>query len=75
MQGLAEPPGDRKRGEAGRSGSPAEPPGDRKRGEAGRSGLPAEPLVGKVLSCLTPLVISAMCPCWSTAASRCCARR
>jgi hypothetical protein len=34
------PIGDRKRGEAGRSGSPIMGPGDRKRGEAGRSGSP-----------------------------------
>ena len=72
MQGPAELPSDRKRGEAGCSGSPAEPSGDRKRGKAGRSGSPAEPLVGKVLSCLTPLVVSAMCPSCSTAASHCC---
>ena len=32
--------GDRKRGEAGRSGSPPSGRGDRKRGEAGRSGSP-----------------------------------
>ena len=33
--------GDRKRGEAGRGGSPlVEPRGDRKRGEAGRGGSP-----------------------------------
>jgi homocysteine S-methyltransferase len=39
---AAELQGDRKRGEAGRSGSSAELPGDRKRGEAGRSGSSAQ---------------------------------
>jgi hypothetical protein len=34
--------GDRKLGEAGRSGSPVAGEGDRKLGEAGRSGSPAE---------------------------------
>jgi peptide/nickel transport system ATP-binding protein len=37
---AAIPGGDRKRGEAGRSGSPRQTRGDRKRGEAGRSGSP-----------------------------------
>jgi homocysteine S-methyltransferase len=36
--------GDRKRGEAGRSGSPTKDLGDRKRGEAGRSGSPTKDL-------------------------------
>ncbi len=39
--GATRQPGDRKRGEAGRSGSSANQPGDRKRGEAGRSGSSA----------------------------------
>jgi hypothetical protein len=43
--------GDRKRGEAGRGGSPATITGDRKRGEAGRGGSPVDNPAGTMETC------------------------
>jgi homoserine kinase len=47
--------GDRKRGEAGRGGSPLDNPGDRKRGEAGRGGSPLDNPAGTMETCADDL--------------------